>query len=645
MRASELFAEEMVKLPVELVEYPADRCDWTAPVLAALAKRDELERLALAEWDGGRGAPWFRPVALFQAQSVSKNGETRITAERLRRFLAEEAKRPAGEIAVVTGEQKELDGVDVRDPQCPVRLVITVEALKEGWDCPSAAVLCSVANVHSETATVQLLGRVMRQPDAQRRKTPALDKAFAFVTSDGFGTAAAALAEGLRRRGFDKAEAAAAIQTEFPDSDGLFAERPDAVSLSPETFEAVAALLPSAVRVSPMADGGATLSVSAELPPDAVDAVAAVLDRAAPSAAAQWRAKSASARRRAAEEEQAPCRTQRLVLPRLAAQLAGEQGVFLFDAEDAYAELCDGFAALLPDSLPPGTFRMERAGDAFRLELHGEVVRHSGAFQDTRQTAFQSEGFGTNVDAEGVVNALDRLTADPMISRAEKRGWIARVVASLLADGTTPDALFAFRHVLADELLREMEKARAATRKNAYQSVFRLGGCEAAAPLLRWDDAKAFVLDDSFAAACNGLRLYDGNYLFQKHFLGHFRVPAFDGKLPHGEGEEFACAQLIDAHPAVATWLRNPARHPRAFRLPVSDDWFYPDFVGQLEDGRFFAVEYKGEHLASNAETLEKSAIGRLWADLSGGKCLYATVFREKKGADVRAQLDALFRE
>ena len=118
---------------------------------------------------------------------------------------------------------------------------------------------------------------------------------------------------------------------------------------------------------------------------------------------------------------------------------------------------------------------------------------------------------------------------------------------------------------------------------------------------------------------------------------------AFDGEKKDGEGEEFDCAVQIDAHPAVRFWLRNLAKHHRSFYLPLSHDSFYPDFVGELTDGRLFAVEYKGEHLRNAKDTLEKDAIGRLWAAKSSSKCLYATVFKSDGGLDVKGQLDKIF--
>ena len=69
----------------------------------------------------------------------------------------------------------------------------------------------------------------------------------------------------------------------------------------------------------------------------------------------------------------------------------------------------------------------------------------------------------------------------------------------------------------------------------------------------------------------------------------------------------------------------------------------HADCGDQGADGRLFAVEYKGEHLRNAKDTLEKDAIGRLWAAKSGGKCLYATVYKSDGGLDVKGQLDKLF--
>ena len=86
-------------------------------------------------------------------------------------------------------------------------------------------------------------------------------------------------------------------------------------------------------------------------------------------------------------------------------------------------------------------------------------------------------------------------------------------------------------------------------------------------------------------------------------------------------GEEHDCAVWLDQHPQVARWVRNIAsRSGKSFWFQTATDRFYADFIGELTDGRRFAVEYKGEHLWSNDDSREKRAIGALWEAASGGR-------------------------
>lgn len=92
----------------------------------------------------------------------------------------------------------ELDGIpDIAAADCPVRFVITVQKLREGWDCPFAYVLCSVAELNSPTAVEQILGRILRMPKARRKRRDTLNRAYAFVASNSFQTVAERLKDGL----------------------------------------------------------------------------------------------------------------------------------------------------------------------------------------------------------------------------------------------------------------------------------------------------------------------------------------------------------------------------------------------------------------------------------------------------------------
>lgn len=169
---------------------------------------------------------------LFQAQDIK--GE--VTVERLKENLINVQQIPENEIAIATGEQKELDGVNVFDRNCPIRYIITVQALKEGWDCSFAYVLCSLANVQSDTAVEQLLGRVMRMPYVKNRKISALNRAYAYVLSPKFGVATDCIVKKLENKGFSDEEAQNVIER-TPAND-LFSSnpQPNKIILTSETI-------------------------------------------------------------------------------------------------------------------------------------------------------------------------------------------------------------------------------------------------------------------------------------------------------------------------------------------------------------------------------------------------------------------------
>ena len=209
VRAAELKEEKMVKLPIILVEHSG----WELAVDEAIARRDALEKDATKERE------YIRPILLFQAQP--KNKEKSITVDVLKNYLLETANIPESQLKIATGEQKQLDDINIFSPEEPTRFIITVEALKEGWDCSFAYVLCSLANIKSDTSIEQLLGRVMRMPYAKERKEPSLNKAYAYVVSPHFGESAKALTEKLIKKGFDDEEAQAGIQQEPSETSKL----------------------------------------------------------------------------------------------------------------------------------------------------------------------------------------------------------------------------------------------------------------------------------------------------------------------------------------------------------------------------------------------------------------------------------------
>lgn len=105
--------------------------------------------------------------------------------------------------------------------------------------------------------------------------------------------------------------------------------------------------------------------------------------------------------------------------------------------------------------------------------------------------------------------------------------------------------------------------------------------------------------------------------------------------------EEFACALALDANKDVKYWVRNIERQPKlSFWLPTSTDYFYPDFVAELNDGRVLVVEYKGEVYATNDDSKEKIQVGGQWEKASGGRCLFLfALAKDEKGRSLSQQI------
>lgn len=149
--AAELKAAEMIKLPVVLRGRP----DPKETIGDALAWLDELGSKAAEE--KRETGEFVRPVMLIQAAPRSKERPT-LHAEEVKKLLREDFRVPDEHIAIATGDTRELDKVDLFDRECRIRFIITQAALREGWDCSFAYVLCSVAEQKSSRAVEQILG-------------------------------------------------------------------------------------------------------------------------------------------------------------------------------------------------------------------------------------------------------------------------------------------------------------------------------------------------------------------------------------------------------------------------------------------------------------------------------------------------------
>lgn len=102
----------------------------------------------------------------------------------MREYLHQRSGVTAEMVAIKTSEKDELKEVDdvggLLSRNCPVRYIITKQALQEGWDCPFAYVLAVLTNPGSKMALTQLVGRILRQPDGRKTGNRWLDESYVY---------------------------------------------------------------------------------------------------------------------------------------------------------------------------------------------------------------------------------------------------------------------------------------------------------------------------------------------------------------------------------------------------------------------------------------------------------------------------------
>ena len=193
--ARELKKENMVKLPV--VVY--NRTSRQSVIQDAIQLRGSIERQAIAEKEAD--GEYIRPIVLFQAQPKIK--EDSETFDKIKAMLVDMG-IPKEEIAVKTSKVDELGKTDLMSRDCPIRYIITVNALKEGWDCPFAYILASLTNKTSRVDVEQILGRILRQPYAKRHSSPLLNTSYVLTCSNDFRNTLDSIVSGLNMAGFSR---------------------------------------------------------------------------------------------------------------------------------------------------------------------------------------------------------------------------------------------------------------------------------------------------------------------------------------------------------------------------------------------------------------------------------------------------------
>ena len=195
----DLKKEEMIKLPVQVTSFP--NAEWQLTLGQAA---DELERLdAEARSFENSTGRYIRPIAVVRVERTGRDqrDSVRIHAEDVREYLTQNLRVPSDAVRVKSAENDELGRENLLSEFSQVRWIITKSALMEGWDCPFAYLLVMLDNTQAQRAITQLVGRVMRQPYAQRTGNEVLDQCYVYCNNTEVGTVVTQVKNGLESEG------------------------------------------------------------------------------------------------------------------------------------------------------------------------------------------------------------------------------------------------------------------------------------------------------------------------------------------------------------------------------------------------------------------------------------------------------------
>ena len=202
VKGIELDREGMIKMPMNLD--PREGSDWRQTLAVALNRIKSLDQAARQlQADTGR---YIRPILLVQVERTGSDQRDGVHIHALdaKEWLMTVGGLDEAEIAVKTADANDLATLENQDLLAPtnrVQVIITKSALQEGWDCPFAYVLCALAASSNLSAMTQLVGRILRQPQAQKTGVPVLDECYVIAHHANTSDVVNAIKKGLEEDG------------------------------------------------------------------------------------------------------------------------------------------------------------------------------------------------------------------------------------------------------------------------------------------------------------------------------------------------------------------------------------------------------------------------------------------------------------
>ena len=601
--ARQLKSEEMVKLPVVVYRRP----DKRSTVADAVMLQRRLE--AIAEQDEKRTGRYIRPIVLFQAER--RGADDAETYAKLKEKLVEGG-IPEEQIAVRTGDVDEIDGADLMSRECPIRFIITVEALAEGWDCPFAYVLATVANKSSQVSVEQIVGRVLRQPYASRAGARSLNIAYVLTASADFDATLTQVVDGLNGVGFSRedVETAGAAPVPAPRQGQMEFPAPEASGNEGEGGDTGAGgdLDLDGLDLRVKESGAGTEAASVDDIINKSDAIEKRFEEEAgsdgdgtPPGGLGGGSNVYRMRETVADSARG------LTVPQFMVRVDG--GLFTddeiwkpLDREDLLAGFKLSKYGIDKVSINPATFSEAREVD---LSADSDEYRIRWLEEDIRRSMLM---LFSNMSDEGKSKSLKAAILDAMSGQFKNTygtAQLAQYIERVVDDMDTPVVEACYESVgsVARSVMGAVRSLADDFCEDRFGTLLS-GGNVRLAPEYRFPD--------SFVQA-NPMTSYDKG-LYE----------AEDGRI---DGAERKMVDLLANSPRIMWWHRVVERKPGEFSINGFIN-HYPDFLALRDDGTLMAIETKGEHLFEDAR--RKLRLGTRWADMARAGFRYFMVFEHE---------------
>lgn len=611
VNATKLKKENMIKLPIML-----KTIDDTAKILQeSIEKRDYLEKLCLLE--EMKTGKYIRPINLIRADE--NRGEKSLTYDKIKSILVEDFKIDENQIAVQTGDKKELDGVDLFSRDCPIRYIITVDALKEGWDCSFAYVLSVVSNMQSATAIEQLIGRVLRMPYIEAKDKKELERSYVYVASSSFEDVAQNIGKTLINSGFEEMEAKISIdrsQNTNEDLGGLFGD-----SLYIERQFVVENLDIEALTNSKLEP---YINVNIETNTVTIRNIPIKskreeffknIKKATPIEVHQKIDEIEKSINQAKNEFSE--KISDIEIPKLQIMIDDE----IYDFEDSLildfvdideSELIknsklsfDEFDIKLNENL--GLIDVNQSGVTTKIldKEEDKLPLFNDEDKDEKNILNQNKILQNSQEIGKLSNSIAKLIAEEnkaifnYFDSSELKGFISLIINDLINSRKNIDLVLlnSRKYQLKKAILKKLENLTQNAKSHSFAKLF---------------NENRFSLNMS-----NSVCFSSNNYIPNPDIRSaNFKKHKYDNVHKLDSEEEYKVALYIDSLDGVESWIRNIDKdYENSFWLQTEEGKFYPDFIIKLKSGKIVVAEYKGKVYIPEYEKYKKP-VADAWGSL-----------------------------